>query len=330
MGKLRVNKELRFTILIEMINPRHPPILQVNEYIFSYQLLDNGDYQACSKLALLDQKYSKSFAYQLKTLNPASYKNIEKCFSSSDNTTATRSSSPKSLSLAQIQLAKDNTELFNKQVVKNLVDSIEESASKKMIAMARSRSLGSFQPGDQELHTFDCQGGSEELCEDTKSEDISLDLTEDALDNEPEEPDDNTISEFNKNLDHIRDMMVEENRNKPNSTMSNRDVISQEIISSSHTNALNENLSRQQNENSHRNKDSLTDNEANDMLTDATNVVKFFMTEIDDGAHAIMREVLHAALEFWIEHNLPIHTLEKVLLENIKKLFYPLGLLLFW
>lgn len=305
------------------------------------QFLENGDYHACSKLALLEQNHSKSFAYQLKTLNPSNYKEDDAAPSTNENLSSNEVADAKNENVkdqgeidertieAKIEQLKTNTELFDKQVVKNLVDSLEECVSKKRIKMPASRSLDSFQVLEQELHTFDCQGGSEELCEDTKSEDISLDLTEDALDND----EDNNITKYNKNLDRMRDIVVRQHTNQLNlSFCNNHDdhvPINSEVTRQ--TSAINnETFSRRYNDILHANGDCLTENQVNHLLSDATGVIKFYMNEIDDTAHTTMRKVLHTTLEFWIEHNLPIHVLEKVLLEHINKLFYPLGLLLFW
>lgn len=226
---------------------------------------------------------------------------------------------------------KDNTALFDKQVVKNLVDSLEECETKKKIKMSTSRSLDSFEVFDQELHTFDCQGGSEELCEDTKSEDISLDLTEDAFDNESEESEKN-ISDHHENLNRIREIASAPwNRNNFGTvpTMSNgrpkNIVIFEETVLSRRTAVFAEGSA----ELGHIG-DSITNNAINDMVSDATNIVIFYITEIDEGAHSTMRQILQSALEFWIEHCLSMQKLEKVLLEHINKLYYPLGLLLFW
>ncbi|XP_015122188.1 uncharacterized protein LOC107044705 [Diachasma alloeum] len=231
------------------------------------------NYQARSKLALLEHNYSISLAYQLKTLNPDNYK------------TASMSSVDDRIVVNRVSVAdekvRENTELFVKQIEQNIVDSLEESETKKRVKMSTSKSLDCIQLIEQELHTFDCQGGSEELCEDAKSEDnVSLDLTEGALDNDEE-------------VNHSKDRL--------NGDLTNGGLHSGEEYS-----------------------------EPSDLMTtDALKIIKFYIREIDETAHKIMRQVLQTTFDFWIKNKLDVEVLEDLLLENMKKLFYPLGLLLF-
>ncbi|XP_057334647.1 uncharacterized protein LOC130673595 [Microplitis mediator] len=245
-----------------------------------------GNYQARSKLALLEQNYSIALAYQLKTVNPEYYARNE--------TQANELNQLRPFAVDEspetVKKVKENTELFDKQVEKNLVETIEESEEKKRMKMSISRSLDSISIVE-ELHTFDCQGGSEELCEDTKSEDISLDLTEDALDD-------------NEALSHRDDKNI--NLNLPN----NNHIESADL--------LNKELANQD-----------KDIKICNSVLDASNVIKFYINEIDESAQKIMRQVLLTIFDFWIKNQLPMGSLEKILLEHINKLYYSLGLLVF-
>ncbi|XP_011299545.1 uncharacterized protein ca [Fopius arisanus] len=232
------------------------------------------NYQARSKLALLEHNYSISLAYQLKTLNPDNYKTAP--MSSVDDMTVNGVDGVNGKSDEKVR---ENTELFVKQVEKNIVDSMEEHETRKRVKMSTSKSLDCIQLIEQELHTFDCQGGSEELCEDARSEDnVSLDLTEGALDND--------VEEINQSKNRNDDF--------------NGGLISVEPSKSS------------------------------DLMTaDALKIIRFYVNEIDETAHKIMRQVLQTTFDFWIKNKLDMEVLEGLFLENSNKLFYPLGLLLF-
>ncbi|KAF7988653.1 hypothetical protein HCN44_001226 [Aphidius gifuensis] len=262
------------------------------------------DYQARSKLALLEQNYLISLAYQLKTLNPDNYKTLvmsSKENYSNDN--ANNVDKDEDDNIEEInntdyddnddgddddddddddnddnddcnnKKLKDNTKLFAKHVVKNLVECIEENECKKKIKMTTSKSLDCMQLFEEELYNFDCQGGSEELCEDNKSEDnISLDITEDAFDNDNDNDDKLIKQKFNNNNNKLYiDLMT----------------------------------------------------------NDALNIVKFYINEIDENSNKIIQQILETSFTFWINNNLNMNKLENLLLKYINKLYYSLGLLLF-
>lgn len=238
------------------------------------------DYQARSKLALLEQNYLISLAYQLKTLNPDNYKSSSRQPDGDNNDDIVNSTDKK---------VQENTKLFAKHVVKIFVECMEETECKKRIKMTTSKSLDCIQLFEQELYNFDCQGGSEELCEDNRSEDnISLDLTEGALDNDTEiehsEPSKSQHDDQQQKINNVKiDSINNENKFK-------------------HFNL---------------------------MTRDAMNVVKFYINEIDENSYKIHRQILEMIFTFWINNSLDMEKLEVLLLENIKKLYYPLGLLLF-
>ncbi|KAH0535397.1 uncharacterized protein LOC123267719 [Cotesia glomerata] len=272
---------VRFLSLVEKTYGEltlHYVLEQFNGLYDAAKIMDKcdelGNYQARSKLALLEQNYSIALAYQLKTVNPKYYMRHD--FQGNEIYQS------KMTSREVNKKFRDNIELFDKQVEKNLVETIEECEEKKKMKMSISRSLDSISVVE-ELHTFDCQGGSEDLCEDTKSEDISLDLTEDALDDN----------------EALRDKNI--NINLPN------------------------NNNNQENLNQSQEKNFKLDN----LVNDASNVIKFYINEIDEGAQKIMRQILMTVFDFWIKNHLPMECLEKILLEHINKLYYSLGLLVF-
>ncbi|XP_034951162.1 uncharacterized protein ca [Chelonus insularis] len=248
-----------------------------------------GNYQARAKLALLEQNFSISLAYQLKTLNPENYKTVLMSSARESNETIKKS----------CEKLKENTELFDKQVEKNLVDTLEENESKKKIKMSISKSLDSINILEQELHTFDCQGGSEELCEDTKSYDISFDLTEDTLDNDNDLP------------------VLLSNKESFNNDLNNEDK-----------NINNNNRTMQMNCQEH-NEQEESSNEMKAIIVDASKIIKFYINEIEESMQKVLRQILQTIFDFWIKNHFPMDVLEQLLTENINKLYYPLGLLIF-
>ena len=68
----------------------------------------------------------------------------------------------------------------------------------------------------------------------------------------------------------------------------------------------------------------------NNITNEAIKVIKFFLNEMENETDAIKCKILQDALDFWIEHDLVIQTIENIFLEHIQSIFYPLGLLLFW
>ncbi|XP_046477721.1 uncharacterized protein ca [Neodiprion pinetum] len=311
-----------------------------------------GNYQAASKISLLEHNFTDALSHQLKMLNTSHlklYKFSYKCDrnqvetdSSVDLNDMAKAVENSLTSDAQTRHIKENTELFDKHMEQNLVDTLEESEEKKKMKMSASRSLDSFQSLEQELYTFDCQGGSEELCEDSKSEDISLDITEDALDSVYDEQKKNTFSEnvpaFVKNaaqagensLPNLSDLtsaprMSEEldsiTRNLNHQKNANCATVSEDeqFLAQKKINVINRNILGNE----------AKGNQENAIVSEATSIVEFYVSEIEDESHATMREVLQIAIEFWIKHNLPIENLENILLRHMSKFFYPLGLLLF-
>lgn len=247
-------------------------------------------------------------------------------------------------SVAQTEHIRENTELFDKHMEQNLVDTLEQSEEKKKMKMSASRSLDSFQSMEQELYTFDCQGGSEELCEDSKSDDISLDITEDALDSiDEEQRRNNNLETAGKLVENEKQLLENPQLNlvdlacdKVMSKELSHDVVSLNNFKKTDCPSSSEDsrslAKKKDNDLTNRNL-STTEakgNQENAVVSEATSIVEFYVNEIEDESHTIMREVLQIAIEFWIKHNLPMENLENVLLRHMSKFFYPLGLLLFW
>ncbi|EFN66274.1 X-linked retinitis pigmentosa GTPase regulator-like protein [Camponotus floridanus] len=127
------------------------------------------NYQACSKIAALEGDILTAFTYQLKALHKLS---IRSSISHSMSETIPRESTAKIISqnadatkdTASCRSIKKNTELFNRQAEKNLMESLENSVTRSWTKISTSRSLNNLQAIAQEFYTFDCQGGLEELC----------------------------------------------------------------------------------------------------------------------------------------------------------------------
>lgn len=287
------------------------------------QCIQLGNWQAASKISLLERNFTDALSYQLKMLNTLDLK-IHKVSSTCDRNdsfdTVVDETPP--MSDEQNHQIKENTKLFDRHMEKNLVDTLEESEERYKMKMSASRSLDSFESVEQqELHTFDCQGGSEELCEDSKSDDISLDITEDALDSVDEEQMRNNGKRMVQ--DSLSKLVNLSRLKESDNETGNTDVLTQ-IESSAEKNLdlTNRNIVPVVTE--------AKGNQENTVVNEATSIVEFYVNEIEDESHAMMREVLQIAIEFWIKHNLPIENLENVLLRHMSKFFYPLGLLLFW
>ncbi|XP_046742534.1 uncharacterized protein LOC124409162 [Diprion similis] len=334
----------------------HYVLERLNGLYDSAKIMDKciqlGNYQAASKISLLEHNFTDALSYQLKMLNTSHLERHKFSYECDGNQVGTDPSvdfnnttkivANSQTSDAQIQHIKENTELFDKHMEQNLVDTLEKSEEKKKIKMSASRSLDSFQSLEQELYTFDCQGGSEELCEDSKSEDISLDITEDALDSVYDEQKKNSFSEnvtvFGKNAEQAieksvpnvadltlapgiseeLDSVARSLNHRENSTCITVSEVEQ-FSAQKKMNVINRNILGNE----------AKGNQENAVVSEATSIVEFYVSEIEDESHATMRDVLQIAIEFWIKHNLPIGNLENILLRHMSKFFYPLGLLLF-
>lgn len=227
-----------------------------------------GNYQGYSKLALLEQNIPTALVYQLKSLDAFIYNSNSVDFNRC------------------VEKIKENTELFIKQSEKNFVDTLDEYELKKKQKMSISRSLDSiYLTQAQELYTFDCQGGSEELCDDTKINDIPLDLTDNDIDTKIFSSNNSICHQINR-----QDIITTTNNdNEEMSLTTCRDII----------------------------------------ISDALNVISFYINEVDDCAQAILHQILQTIFDYWIKNTFPMESLENYLIKHLDKLFYSLGLILF-
>lgn len=248
---------------------------------------------------MLQHNVSEAFSYQLKILHLMSLHSCSKTKSehlrekAERKTTEDTEIKTKSLN----HNVKKNTELFNKQVEKNLIDSVEDCAVRNKLKIPASKSLNSLQLLQQELYTFDCQGGLEELCKDAKCENAPSEIFDNSYDSDANSESD----EWVENL-----------------------VLMQEKESA----AIKE--SAEQNQLYKSNEKKISSSRQNNLINEAIKVIKFFLNEMENESDTTKCKILQDALDFWIEHELPIQSIENVFLEHIESIFYPLGLLLFW
>lgn len=228
--------------------------------IHIFQCLELQNYQAAAKLALLENNYSSSLTHQLMA--------VKHCCRSATN-------------------LEDNIKLLDQQIEKNLINSLEKYEN-KMKKMPASKSLDSFHQHHME-DFVEFEGGVEELYENSRPDDMSVDLTEDSEDEKQLAKEDKEPRKL-----YLRSI-----------TPNNHDLATVSDVSADSQNRSN-------------------------VTRRALEVVQFYINEVDDDSHPVMRDILHLTLEFWMENHLPIEHLENVFLNNMKKLFYPLGMLLFW
>ncbi|XP_063216868.1 uncharacterized protein LOC134527844 isoform X2 [Bacillus rossius redtenbacheri] len=66
-----------------------------------------------------------------------------------------------------------------------------------------------------------------------------------------------------------------------------------------------------------------------DLMQQASVIVEYYVSVMEEDSHAMMNKLLHKGIEFWLQHSLPMDSLENLLLKHMSKFFYPLGLLMF-
>lgn len=238
----------------------------------------------------------------------------------SQNTDATKDIASRSI--------KKNTELFNRQAEKNLMESLENSVARSWTKISTSRSLNNLQAIAQELYTFDCQGGSEELCMTRKKEEESPSNENQISDIEPS-PNQDEQCEWIENLFDKNDSLSHKNIARNNVQNLTRSICAKTIIN----NVNNDNQMNQ----CDAYKENITfpdkissRSQRNYVINETIKALKFYLNNIGNEANTLKCEVLRNAIHFWIEHDLPVQSLENVFLEHICIIYYPLGLLLFW
>lgn len=71
-------------------------------------------------------------------------------------------------------------------------------------------------------------------------------------------------------------------------------------------------------------------NNTNDVVEIGSTLVEFYIKNTYASEnHILMQNILLKCIEFWLSNSLPVPALEKVLLKNMDKYFYPLSILLF-
>lgn len=218
------------------------------------------------------------------------------------------------LKKSSLKHVRKNTELFNRQVEKNLIDSVKDCAAKNKMKIPASKSLNSLQLLQQELYTFDCQGGLEELCKDVKCENTSTGIFEDSFDSDA-----SSDSE-----EWVENLILKENQLRKQEKIEKFTEDKSEIFSMKKT------LDQLPKNSGTFNEKKITQFWQNNITNEAIKVIKFFLNEMENETDIIKCKILQDALDFWIEHDLVIQTIENIFLEHIQSIFYPLGLLLFW
>ncbi|XP_029179044.1 uncharacterized protein LOC114946614 isoform X2 [Nylanderia fulva] len=290
------------------------------------------NYQACSKIAELEGDILTAFTYQLKTLHKLS---IRSSLSHSMSETISRESTAKIISqnvedTTSCRSIKKNTELFNRQAEKNLMESLENSVARSWTKISTSRSLNNLQAIAQELYTFDCQGGLEELC-------ITRKKKEELPENVDQIPDVESNPNKDEQREWIENLIFDENdslsQHKNVAPNNNAQNFTRSICAKTMMNNVNNDSQMNQYNASKENvafPDKVSSrSQRNYIINETIKALKFYLNRISNEANTLKCEVLRSAIRFWIEHDLPMQSLENVFLEHICIIYYPLGLLLF-
>lgn len=267
---------------------------------------------------MLQHSISEAFSYQLKILHELSLQSCSRVKPENVGECTERRSLEesdlikKSPSTHQV---KKNTELFNKQVEKNLMDSVEDCAAKNKMKIPASKSLNSLQTLQQELYTFDCQGGLEELCKDIKCDNPPLGIFDDSLDSD-------VSSDSEEWMDNL--ILKDGQLRKP------ENAAGPSGGSSCASTPMKETVDQMSKSIGTLSDKKITRSRQNVVTNEAIRVIKFFLNEMENETDTTKCKILQDAVDFWIEHDLPMQSIENVFLEHIQSIFYPLGLLLFW
>ncbi|EFN83345.1 X-linked retinitis pigmentosa GTPase regulator-like protein [Harpegnathos saltator] len=292
------------------------------------------NYQACSKVAALDGNILAAFNYQLKMLHKlslqssANYLMLETSHETIEFTAKMTARNADILKNSESSCnIKRNTELFNKQAEKNLMESLEDSMARSWAKIPTSRSLNNLQTLAQELYTFDCQGGLEELCRNQKNENPSANVSMDYSDVESN-MNENEQQEWIENFMFNKNDSLPQHKNVAHSSAQN---LTRSICTDTMSNVKNNQMDQRD---SYKEKNLLSDkatsrSQRNYVINETIKALKFYLSNIANEANTLKCELLQSAIDFWIEHDLPIQSLENIFLEYIYIIYYPLGLLLF-
>lgn len=288
------------------------------------------NYQACSKIAALENNVPAAFTYQLTMLHKLSLQSSKHYSMSEIPYKRTESiieiNSKNVNSISSSRNIKKNTELFNRQAEKNLMESLENSVARSWSKISTSRSLNNLQTLAQELYTFDCQGGSEELYgARKKNDDSSRNVNADHSD-----------PEYNANEDEQQEWLEHLIFNENDSLLQRRNATRNSAQNSTRSICTKTMLIVDENQyDINQEKTMLSDkasshfHQRNYVINETIRALKFYLLSIDNEANTVKYEILQSAIGFWIEHNFPIQSLENIFLEHIHIVYYPLGLLLF-
>ncbi|KAJ8687906.1 hypothetical protein QAD02_023701, partial [Eretmocerus hayati] len=269
----------------------HYALEQFHGLYSSAKILDKcaelKNYQARAKLQLLEHNFVEAMADQLKALTECDTEFLE-------NLSISPSNEIEPQVVENQDANQENSELFERHLEKNVVETLIESVEKQKMKMPVSKSLDSFQLLEQELHTFDCQGGSEELFEDVDRE----------ADEKPFQHHDENDPDSHFSSDEVSEDTSTENVD--NSLSNSGPRLIKEI-----PNEMNFNQS-----------DLI-------VMQHAVNIVDFYFYEVEEDANSSINELVGIAINFWKMNNFPIRELEKVFEKHLDKLFYSIGLLLF-
>ncbi|XP_012059515.1 PREDICTED: uncharacterized protein LOC105622712 [Atta cephalotes] len=285
------------------------------------------NYQACSKIATLENNVLAAFTYQLKMLHKLNlqFKNYSEISHKTTESTIQINSQNHvdvmrdSVSSRNI---KKNTELFNTQAEKNLIESLENSVAQSWTKISTSRSLNNLQTLAQELNSFDCQGGLEELYK-TRKKDNSSNVNAD-----------HSNIEYNSNEDEqkwIKDFIFNENDlllQHKNVTCNSVQNTTRSIYTKSML-IVNDNRYDENKEKTILSDKMSSHSQKNYIINETMKALRFYLKSINNESNTVKCEILQSAISFWIEHKLPIQCLENIFLEHIHIIYYPLGLLLF-
>jgi len=295
------------------------------------------NYQACSKIATLEGNIRTAFIYQLKILrklNLQSTGNYSMPEISRETTMlATKIISQNAHVMADSaykessQNIKRNTELFNRQAEKNFMESLENSVTRNWMKIPTSRSLNNLQTIAQELYTFDCQGGSEELCKTRKNDSLSnIDVGYSDIESNTNEDEEWIDDLFNKNGSLLR--------NKNITCISSKNLTDSMSVKTMFNIDNNDNQTNKCDIDKGKripfSDIASSRSQRNYVINETIRALKFYLNNIANEANILKCEILQDAINFWVEHNLPMQSLENVFLDHIHVIYYPLGLLLFW
>lgn len=233
---------------------------------------DVNNFQAISKIAMLDGHFGDSLSFQLKA-----FKNYLDKYTLEYNA--------KIITKPSFD-AKHND--LNKHIELHSIkiNDLNNEINSPVQMLSTSSSLDSIrQWGDDLEH----QGGCESPCELSDIGDVRQSMTQYLLSiNNPSNP----ISSVSKIISNEQNIVL--NKRQPEIEYHIIDVKMKELVNT------------------------------------ASQIVEFYIKKTYAFEnHILMQNILMICIDFWLTNNLPVFALEKILLKNMDKYFYPLSILLF-